>query len=343
MATNYFQYFDMFHRSVKVALAIQWICVVNKTAITCTRIEPRLKNEVESILAELELTASETVHLLYRQIKLQSGLSFDMRIPNALTTRTLNASKSGRNVKRFTSKEALFADTTWADENVQPDQPVQERCGYPKVRPGMRAEFHHYRRASPPSLQDGYASSAYHQTLACLAYFRSRSATTFVLHTTNVDLFCFSVSDVAGQNEPTIRGTCLVVWWPGCCLSQPRERPDHGHFPKSIRPCVRARFSRSSAFCPDIEHGARFRHPQAARLFRRPFACQQMLPRRAHPTETGLSRFLQLRDLSWTQWPLQQRFAMPAWPGAQTVAGSRQPESSRWTQAFARRGLRKTG
>jgi hypothetical protein len=47
---------------------------------------------------------------LYRQIKLQRGLPFDVRIPNALTTRTLNASKSGRKVKRFARKKELFAD-----------------------------------------------------------------------------------------------------------------------------------------------------------------------------------------------------------------------------------------
>jgi DNA-damage-inducible protein J len=83
---------------------------MSKTATVRTRIEPHLKREVEDILAELGLTASQTVHLLYRQIKLQQGLPFDVRIPNALTARTLNASKSGRGVKRFRSKKELYAD-----------------------------------------------------------------------------------------------------------------------------------------------------------------------------------------------------------------------------------------
>ncbi len=83
---------------------------MSKTATIRTRIEPALKREVEDILAQLGLTASETVHLLYRQIKLQRGLPFDVRIPSVLTARTLNASKSGRNVKRFGSKKELFAD-----------------------------------------------------------------------------------------------------------------------------------------------------------------------------------------------------------------------------------------
>ena len=83
---------------------------MNKTATIRTRIEPHLKREVEDILAELGLTASQTVHLLYRQIKLQQGLPFDVRIPNALTARTLNTSKSGRGVKRFGNKKDLYAD-----------------------------------------------------------------------------------------------------------------------------------------------------------------------------------------------------------------------------------------
>lgn len=81
-----------------------------KTATIRTRIEPELKSEVEEILAELGLTASETVHLLYRQIKLQRGLPFDVRIPNEQTVRTLNASKAGRGVKRFKTKRELYAD-----------------------------------------------------------------------------------------------------------------------------------------------------------------------------------------------------------------------------------------
>ena len=82
---------------------------MSKTATIRTRIEPSLKREVEDILAQLGLTASEAIHLLYRQIKLRRGLPFDARIPNALTARTLHASKAGTNLKRFGSKEEPFA------------------------------------------------------------------------------------------------------------------------------------------------------------------------------------------------------------------------------------------
>jgi DNA-damage-inducible protein J len=79
-----------------------------KTATIRARVEPALKNEVEEILSALGLTASEAIHILYRQIKLQRGLPFDVRIPNELTARVLRASKAGRNVKRFSKKAVLL-------------------------------------------------------------------------------------------------------------------------------------------------------------------------------------------------------------------------------------------
>ena len=86
------------------------IRTMSKTATIRTRIEPVLKSEVEAILAQLGLTASEAVHLLYRQIQLQRGLPFEVRLPNKLTTTVLNASKAGRNVKRFGTKKELYSD-----------------------------------------------------------------------------------------------------------------------------------------------------------------------------------------------------------------------------------------
>jgi DNA-damage-inducible protein J len=83
---------------------------MSKTATIRARVEPSLKSEVEDILEQLGLTASETVQMLYRQIKLQRGLPFDVRMPNDLTARTLRGSKRGKGVKRFASKKDLYAD-----------------------------------------------------------------------------------------------------------------------------------------------------------------------------------------------------------------------------------------
>ena len=83
---------------------------MSKTATVRARVEPGLKHEVDDILSELGLTASETIHILYRQIKFRRGLPFEVKIPNELTARTLRASKAGRGVKRFASKKELHAD-----------------------------------------------------------------------------------------------------------------------------------------------------------------------------------------------------------------------------------------
>ena len=83
---------------------------MSKTANIRARIEPGLKIEVENILSDLGLTVSETVNLLCRQIQLQRGLPFDVRIPNEITARTLRASQQGKGVKRFGSKKELYTD-----------------------------------------------------------------------------------------------------------------------------------------------------------------------------------------------------------------------------------------
>ena len=83
---------------------------MSKTATIRTRIEPRLKSEVEAILAELGLSVSDTICLLYRQIKLRRGLPFAVEIPNAVTARTLRHSRHGRGVKHFATRRELYTD-----------------------------------------------------------------------------------------------------------------------------------------------------------------------------------------------------------------------------------------
>jgi len=83
---------------------------MSKTTTIRARIEPSLKTEVEAILCELGMTASETIHLLYRQIKLRRGIPFAVELPNALTAETLRNSRAGKSVKKFATKSDLYAD-----------------------------------------------------------------------------------------------------------------------------------------------------------------------------------------------------------------------------------------
>ena len=68
------------------------------TAAVYARIEPELKTEVEGILAQLGVTPSAVVQMLYSQIKMTKSIPFDIQRPtrkplaiDELTSEQLNA------------------------------------------------------------------------------------------------------------------------------------------------------------------------------------------------------------------------------------------------------------
>lgn len=54
-----------------------------KTANLYARIEPGVKEEAESILSALGIPASNAITMFYKQIILQRGLPFDVKIPSS--------------------------------------------------------------------------------------------------------------------------------------------------------------------------------------------------------------------------------------------------------------------
>lgn len=60
-----------------------------KTANLYARIEPEVKEQAESILSELGIPASNAINMFYKQIILQRGLPFEVKLPSA---RPLDAS-----------------------------------------------------------------------------------------------------------------------------------------------------------------------------------------------------------------------------------------------------------
>jgi addiction module antitoxin, relB/dinJ family len=52
-----------------------------KSANLYARIEPELKEEAESILAALGIPASNAITMFYRQIILQRGMPFEVKLP----------------------------------------------------------------------------------------------------------------------------------------------------------------------------------------------------------------------------------------------------------------------
>ena len=53
-----------------------------KTANLYARIEPEVKNQAESILAALGIPVSSAINMFYKQIILQRGIPFEMKLPD---------------------------------------------------------------------------------------------------------------------------------------------------------------------------------------------------------------------------------------------------------------------
>lgn len=82
---------------------------MNKSAMIRARVDPKLKDEVESVFSQLGLSATQAITLFYQQVKLNRGLPFDVRIPNAVTLRTFAETDAGENVVPCQNAQDVFA------------------------------------------------------------------------------------------------------------------------------------------------------------------------------------------------------------------------------------------
>jgi DNA-damage-inducible protein J len=80
---------------------------MHKAATISTRIEPELKVKAEAILKKVGLTSAEAVRLFYKQICLQHGLPFDVKIPNKETLKAMREAETGKTHKTK-NVDALF-------------------------------------------------------------------------------------------------------------------------------------------------------------------------------------------------------------------------------------------
>lgn len=66
-----------------------------KTAAVNARIAPELKEDVESILARLGVTTTQAINMYFEQIRMNKGLPFAVKIPNAETLQAMKEAESG--------------------------------------------------------------------------------------------------------------------------------------------------------------------------------------------------------------------------------------------------------
>jgi len=81
---------------------------MSKTATIRARMEPNLKDAAEKVLAEVGLSPTEAIRLFYRQVSLQGGLPFEVRVPNAQTRAAIAEARAGKKLKSFKNASDLM-------------------------------------------------------------------------------------------------------------------------------------------------------------------------------------------------------------------------------------------
>jgi DNA-damage-inducible protein J len=74
------------------------------------RIDEETKKQAQTVLGALHISMSEAVKLFLRQVVLQRGIPFEVKIPNDLTARTLKEAEQGRNLHTASTVEELFEE-----------------------------------------------------------------------------------------------------------------------------------------------------------------------------------------------------------------------------------------
>ena len=83
---------------------------MSKTAVISARIDPDLKRSAEQIFKELGLTTTQAITIFYKQVELQRGLPFNVRIPNEVTLQALEEARTRQNLESFNTIDDLLND-----------------------------------------------------------------------------------------------------------------------------------------------------------------------------------------------------------------------------------------
>jgi DNA-damage-inducible protein J len=81
---------------------------MSKSEMIRARTEPKLKKEVEKIFHALGLSYTEAINLFFQQVKLQHGLPFEVKIPNAETRKAIKDTKRGKGVTICKNADDMF-------------------------------------------------------------------------------------------------------------------------------------------------------------------------------------------------------------------------------------------
>ena len=79
---------------------------MGKTGYITARVEPKLKASAGKVLNKVGVSTSDAITMFLRQVVLQGGLPFEVRVPNAETKKAIEELESGGGeIARGSTKE----------------------------------------------------------------------------------------------------------------------------------------------------------------------------------------------------------------------------------------------
>ena len=81
-----------------------------KTAVITARIDTDLKHDSEEVFKELGLTTTQAITLFYKQVALERGLPFAVRMPNEETLSALDQARNRQELESFNTLDDLLVD-----------------------------------------------------------------------------------------------------------------------------------------------------------------------------------------------------------------------------------------
>jgi DNA-damage-inducible protein J len=81
-----------------------------KSEMIRARVEPDLKHDAEAVFSTLGLSPTEAITLFYKQVALQHGLPFEVRVPNAETLEAMRQAREKEGLIKYDSVNDLMSD-----------------------------------------------------------------------------------------------------------------------------------------------------------------------------------------------------------------------------------------
>jgi DNA-damage-inducible protein J len=81
---------------------------MGKSAVIQARVDEQTKAKAVKILKQLDMTLSQAVSLFLKQITLQKGIPFEVKIPNKKTALALTKVKNGQDLHEVASADDIF-------------------------------------------------------------------------------------------------------------------------------------------------------------------------------------------------------------------------------------------